>query len=157
VTDVNFTIARSISGSVTIRYRWDTNWVAWAVEYFDEGKSITIVYFSHNYWEGSMSELPNDAYARSSDPETSHDAAKKACTARFSLAVMNILNSHENATQQEVVFWTGLPNESITPRFAPLVRDGFIRVVRDAEGRIVKRSNPRVPKGRKGQVYEVVK
>jgi DNA-binding MarR family transcriptional regulator len=75
-------------------------------------------------------ELPGEAYARVEDPETSHEAAdavRGEHASRLELAVLKALRDHPaGLTAHELIAITGIPNESLTPRLAPLRRKGLI-------------------------------
>jgi hypothetical protein len=67
-----------------------------------------------------------DAFARSSDPETAHDAADSTNAARMKQLVVNALTVIGPATSEEVAAYTGEPLVSVSPRFRPLERTGVI-------------------------------
>lgn len=83
------------------------------------------------------------AFARSSDPVTSHAAAAK--TTR----VVNHLEAEvyeaikvagaRGATWDELGASTGIDKASISPRFKPLRTKMLIRAARDADGNLIKR------------------
>ena len=70
------------------------------------------------------------AHARHSDPQTSHDAAAgiKEKLPRLESMVLKSITSGQTRgmNSYEIELATGLPNESCTPRYAPLRRKGFI-------------------------------
>jgi hypothetical protein len=80
-----------------------------------------------------MNEQPElgDAFARSSDPGTSHEAARSVQgTQALSLSrrVYQAIQQHpEGLCSEQLEFITGISNQSLTPRFAPLVRQGLIK------------------------------
>jgi hypothetical protein len=77
--------------------------------------------------------------ARRSDPETSHAAAKSVDANRLESVVLGALGRHPSGlTIHEVADLTGVPFESIGPRFRPLVNKGLIH---DSGERRVGRSN----------------
>lgn len=71
-----------------------------------------------------------EAYARSQDPETAHDAAdamEGTLAARREKQVHDGLRAHPaGLTCHELVRVTGIPYESITPRIAPLRRKAMV-------------------------------
>jgi predicted transcriptional regulator len=71
-----------------------------------------------------------NAAARKSDPATSHAAAAESMEAqasRIERIILGILRGATNGyTMRQVTFATKLPYETITPRFATLVRKGLI-------------------------------
>ena len=69
--------------------------------------------------------------ARSSDPETSHEAAEEVKVGPLQIAVLRTLRASElhdppGLTMNQVVEIADRPNESITPRFRPLAAKGLI-------------------------------
>ena len=71
-----------------------------------------------------------EAYARVSDPGTSHAAAesvKGEVANKMESLVLTTLKAHYNGlTNHELVAATGLPWSSITPRVRPLVNRGLV-------------------------------
>lgn len=68
------------------------------------------------------------AFARASDPDTSHEAAETVDTTRLEALVYEVICKHKNGcisddVERELAY---LRSHSITPRFAPLIRKGFI-------------------------------
>jgi hypothetical protein len=73
-----------------------------------------------------------EAFARTTDPATSHEAAdslKEAGASELEKKVYEAIHSTgiNGATGHEIVALTGLPWSSATPRLAPLRRKGLIR------------------------------
>jgi hypothetical protein len=71
-----------------------------------------------------------EAYARGSDPETSHEAAGdmkgKRATRLENVAYRALMDHYDNGlTNHELVAVTDLPWNTITPRVRPLVRKGL--------------------------------
>ena len=62
---------------------------------------------------------------RRSDPDTSKEAAEKVDTARLEQMVYETIKKRPS-TSEEVANVLNIPLQSITPRFAPLKRKGFI-------------------------------
>jgi len=65
------------------------------------------------------------AYARRTDPWTSHEAAAsmvEAKTNRYEGIVLACLQRHGGCTIAEAVALTGEPYETLSPRFKPLVK-----------------------------------
>ena len=65
-----------------------------------------------------------EAYARGTDPETSHEAAESVRTTKLETIVLTAIRNcgYRGATSYEVEKITRLPNQTLTPRFAPLCR-----------------------------------
>ncbi len=69
------------------------------------------------------------AWARSSDPSTAHEAAERvkgSKAARLSALVLNALKILGEATSKEVSDYLGEEYVSISPRFRPLANKGVI-------------------------------
>jgi hypothetical protein len=66
--------------------------------------------------------------ARNTDPDTSHEAAEKVDTARLERMVYEVICKYPNGCIADDVEreLSHLRSHSITPRFAPLIRKGFI-------------------------------
>lgn len=76
--------------------------------------------------------IPQDgeAHARHTDPETSHEAAAAVegdVATKMEQAVVNALQLNpQGLTTHELVDFTGIPYESITPRMSPLCRKNLV-------------------------------
>jgi hypothetical protein len=68
-----------------------------------------------------------EAYARTSDPDTSHDAARAVDASRLEQVVLGTLKTYGPLTARGVAHLSLVDLQSITPRFAPLARKGLIR------------------------------
>ena len=71
-----------------------------------------------------------EAWARASDPQTSHIAAKGVRGERanhLEVVTVNTLKEHGPLTTWEITHKTGINWDSITPRMKPLERKGLIR------------------------------
>ena len=85
------------------------------------------------------------AYARATDPDTSHEAAESMTKDHLSELQTKLLEFIKGkpavgCTQFEAVRGLGIPHETLTPRFAPLERKGLIyrkHKTRGARGRQV--------------------
>ena len=68
------------------------------------------------------------ALARSTDPETSHDAAASIDANRLELIVLEEFKGAKKGLTAEELSkrLPGLPLNTITPRIAPLVRKGYL-------------------------------
>ncbi len=81
--------------------------------------------------------------ARRTDPETSHEAARKVDATKQERVVLDALKDYGDMTSEEVAAVTGpeisATLQSITPRFRPLATKGLIIEKRDSKGEIVKR------------------
>lgn len=76
----------------------------------------------------SWAELFGEAYARSADPDTSHDAAEAVKASRLEMIVLETLAKlGGRATIKEVAAACGIDKWSLSPRFASLARKGYIR------------------------------
>lgn len=75
--------------------------------------------------------------ARVTDPETSHDAAKSLETSRLEAIVLDTFKTAPNGLTQDELGdrMPAFTLNTITPRLAPLVRKGFLRVVGKRPGR----------------------
>lgn len=71
-----------------------------------------------------------EAYARHSDPHTSHDAAESVRgkeANRLEREILSVLQRHPHGlTNHEISEATGLPWNTTSPRIAPLVRKGLV-------------------------------
>jgi hypothetical protein len=80
------------------------------------------------------------AYSRSSDPVTSHQAAESVRGREASEMEGKVLAElqmwPDGLTSHELVWNTGIPWQSLTPRIRPLVRKGLV------EDSGIKRSGP---------------
>lgn len=90
-------------------------------------------------------DLFGEAYARKSDPHTSHEAAKKmkdsGLASKRERQVAGPFFWPENAdglTCGEVCRITGLQWNTASPRFAPLIRMGYLKVKCDAFGELTR-------------------
>lgn len=73
--------------------------------------------------------IRGDAYARHSDPETSHAAAQdmeSKANRLESLVLAFLLEYRGGLTSHELVAATGLNWNTLTPRIRPLVRKGLV-------------------------------
>jgi hypothetical protein len=70
-----------------------------------------------------------DAYARSSDPKPSHEAAERVSATALESEVYKTLRHDMLMTSLDVSRITGIPIWSISPRFKPLERKGLIERV----------------------------
>jgi DNA-binding transcriptional ArsR family regulator len=72
-----------------------------------------------------------EAYARSYDPKTSHEAARhvrKHSASAMEYKALRTLREHPGGlTTHELVYLTGIPWNTISPRLAPLVRKLLVR------------------------------
>jgi DNA-binding MarR family transcriptional regulator len=68
------------------------------------------------------------AYARNSDPFTSHEAAEAVDANEYEAMVLAALRHFKTASQWEIVSYLNLPYNSITPRFKPLIEKGMIEI-----------------------------
>jgi len=84
----------------------------------------THVYNSHSFQLGLGLE-EKKAFARNTDPETSHQAAAKVNASRLEEIVMDAL-THGPMTSKELAEATGEARVSVSPRFKPLERRGLI-------------------------------
>lgn len=75
------------------------------------------------------SDPPQRAFARSTDPQTSHDAARSVEPDLTNLEVTVLIAipfEPENAILDEVIEATGIEKVSVAPRFKPLEQKGVI-------------------------------
>lgn len=75
-----------------------------------------------------------EAYARGSDPSTSHEAAERARHSDLEWKVFEVLASHwpRYMTSIEVAEELEIDKWSISPRFAPLERKGLVECMKVA-------------------------
>ena len=75
--------------------------------------------------------------ARITDPDTSHEAAKALDTTRLEAIVLDAFKNAPNGLTQDELGdrMPAFTLNTITPRLAPLVRKGFLRVVGKRPGR----------------------
>jgi hypothetical protein len=87
------------------------------------------------------------AYARNTDPSTSHWAAKTVDVTYLEGVVLNAIKKYPTLglTQDELVEVTGLPTNTITPRFATLLSKGLITAEGTRKG--ISGRNQRVHRG----------
>ena len=71
--------------------------------------------------------VPETALARSSDPETSHDAAARVDVARAEGRVLDCLRVLGKANNNEIAEYLGCRVNASSPRIAPLCRKGLVR------------------------------
>jgi DNA-binding MarR family transcriptional regulator len=80
--------------------------------------------------------------ARTSDPETSHEAANSVDANALEEAVAEVVyrNYSYGATSWEIARTLGMVHQTVSPRLAPLRRKGYIRPKYDPEtGKMRKR------------------
>jgi hypothetical protein len=78
------------------------------------------------YTDSGTSPPEDEAYARVSDPATSHAAAASVSTNAYEQTVLDTLRQYPDSTILEVQQITGIDMQTISPRFAPLRRKGMI-------------------------------
>lgn len=66
------------------------------------------------------------AFARTTDPETSREAARALDPTDLERRVLDAIRTLGGATIHEVAEITGLPEVSVSPRFRPLASKGLI-------------------------------
>lgn len=76
-----------------------------------------------------------DAFARRTDPKTSHEAAARVSAAQLETLVIQALRTIGPATSRQVADYLGRDLVSISPRFAPLSRKSQIRRTGGRSGR----------------------
>lgn len=80
--------------------------------------------------QGELFPIDGAAYARGSDPDTSHGAADSVrgnIATVLEYKVLRVLREHPlGLTNHEIVALTGLTWNTATPRIAPLVRKGLV-------------------------------
>jgi DNA-binding MarR family transcriptional regulator len=89
-------------------------------------------------------DLFSRAYARNSDPSTSHAAAASVddIVTRMEFAVREgiVRTGGRGATWDELHALTGIDKASISPRFKPLREKGLIQWRTGEDGKVIKRS-----------------
>lgn len=68
----------------------------------------------------------DDAFARRSDPVTSHEAAAAVEANQLEAAVLDLLRKHGVLATIEMAQLSGIPRDSLSPRMRPLERKGFV-------------------------------
>lgn len=81
-----------------------------------------------------------EAHARKSDPATSHAAASKARRSTLQARVLESLAQHGPATSHELAERLGLSLVAVSPRMAPLRRQGKVEEAGSRDGRTVWRA-----------------
>jgi len=79
------------------------------------------------------------AFARRTDPETSHEAAAKVNVTKSRQKTLDALVEYGPMTNEEASVNTGIPLTSISPTFRPLARMGLIREQRNPDGTLKKK------------------
>ncbi len=73
----------------------------------------------------------NEAYARTSDPETSHEAAANVDASHLTKEVIRILYQIGSSTAREIAEDLDKERDSISPRMPRLVESGLIEISSD--------------------------
>lgn len=95
-----------------------------------------------------------NAYARKSDPQTSHNAANSMKnTIILERKILEILRLKGPMTSEEAAIRLNIPLASITPRFRPLTNKNMVRQLKNYDGKPVTRAGA---SGRKRIVWEVL-
>jgi hypothetical protein len=90
------------------------------------------------YPEGERMPLASDSHARAADPQTSHDAAAKVGGGKLvDLILVALTNNPQGLVGKDIAIAVGRPLNSITPRFAPMRRAGYIHAAGKSEKQIV--------------------
>ena len=71
-------------------------------------------------------QLWHAAYARQSDPATSHEAARRVDTTKLERMVLGGLDGHGPMTSKEIAAKAGKDKWSISPRMKPLEDGGLV-------------------------------
>ena len=75
----------------------------------------------------NLARLTRGAFARHTDPETSHEAAEAVEATVLEQMVLKALRDNpEGLTNHEIVEATGLTWNTASPRLRPLVNKGFV-------------------------------
>lgn len=102
---------------------------------------------------GSMKDLLGDtpypeqqrAYARSTDLQTSHDAARRVevVLTKLQKAVFDCIKARgaTGATWNEISAITGIDKGSVSPRLKPLREKGLIQAKRNFDGHVERREH----------------
>jgi len=90
-----------------------------------------------------MAKWGPHAYARRTDPETSHEAAAKVNIPKSRQVTLDALTNHGPMTNEQVGLITGVDLTSISPTFRPLARMGLIREQRHPDGTLKKQKGLR--------------
>lgn len=82
--------------------------------------------------QSSMTDLfEGKGLARHTDPQTSHEAAKTVKVGKLYISILWVLKDHMHdlppgLTPNQVAETTGLPTNSVSPRFRPMHQKGLI-------------------------------
>ena len=71
--------------------------------------------------------LLDGAYARHTDPHTSHEAARSIQVTDLESVVLGALRALGPSTSHEVAEYTGLDLVTVSPRFKPLEKKGLVK------------------------------
>ncbi len=78
------------------------------------------------------------ALARSTDPQSSHDAARSVDTSTLEALVLDVLAAYPaGLTSKELARITGEDRVTLSPRLRPLVRKGLARETNTRRGRSI--------------------
>ena len=74
------------------------------------------------------------AYARRSDPDTSHEATHRVDASAIEKRILSVLISEGNLNTKEMAELTGIHVNSISPRMKPLEEKGLVRRTDERRG-----------------------
>lgn len=89
-----------------------------------------------------IDDLFGEAYARATDPDTSHAAAESMKPEANRLEQMVVDALAFPGTCSQIASRLGMAWNTVSPRLAPLRRKGIIKPLTDAKGNIVKKMGP---------------
>lgn len=95
---------------------------------FAEGFTQGVAYGMALAKSQQSSFVPSEGLARATDPATSKDAAKIVGVKALVDAITKTLRDDGPGTAQEIANRLGLPLNTISPRFAPMKRNGICYV-----------------------------
>jgi DNA-binding MarR family transcriptional regulator len=70
--------------------------------------------------------MKKGAYARRTDPQTSHDAADRVDVNRLEGIVLEAISNSRGLTSKEIAEVTGLDKWSVSPRIKPLRKKNLV-------------------------------
>ena len=99
-----------------------------------------------------METISDHGLARTTDPSTSHAAAKEVNATKGERIVLETLATHGPMTMEEMGAIHGKPSDHLGPRFASLKDKRMVALVRSADGTIKTKAGN---SGRQRQIYQL--
>lgn len=70
--------------------------------------------------------MSDEAFARYTDPDTSHEAAQETDTNRLYTLILGLLNEHGGLTTVEMADLAGVGRDSLSPRMRQMVSKNWV-------------------------------